>query len=79
VRAPFVGHEQALARARTCLEQAGAGHGSLLLIAGEPGIGKSRLAEEMLAEERGRGWITASGRCYDFEGSPQPKLELRLE
>jgi len=69
-RAPFVGHEPAVARAHARLEQAGAGRGSLLLVAGEPGIGKSRFADELLAEAGGRGWITATGRCYEFEGSP---------
>ena len=40
---PFVGRDTALAELRTGLEEAVAGRGRLLLIAGEPGIGKSRL------------------------------------
>ena len=46
-----------------------AGHGALLLIGGEPGVGKTRLAEEILAVAQERGCLALVGRCYETEGT----------
>jgi class 3 adenylate cyclase/tetratricopeptide (TPR) repeat protein len=43
---PFVGRERELRLLFECFEQAKAGHGQVVFIAGEPGIGKSRLLLE---------------------------------
>ncbi len=43
---PFVGRERELQLLFECFEQAKAGHGQVVFIAGEPGIGKSRLLLE---------------------------------
>src|SRR5262249_36553529 len=48
----FVGREPELAELRVALEEAFAGQGRLFLICGEPGIGKSRLAEELASEAK---------------------------
>ena len=69
-RTPFVGRETERAEARRMLERAVAGHGGVLLIGGEPGVGKTRLAEEVLAEGRQRGCLSLTGRCYETEGTP---------
>ena len=77
-RTRFVGREAERAEARRMLDQAVAGQGSLLLLGGEPGVGKTRLAEEVLAEARHRGCLALTGRCYEMEGTPPfiPWVEL---
>ncbi|WP_435593380.1 helix-turn-helix transcriptional regulator [Nocardia sp. bgisy118] len=66
----FVGRvrESELLAAR--LDQAVAGHGQVVLIAGEPGIGKTRLAQEIAARAEAAGLPVSSGRASDDEGSP---------
>ncbi|MBC9979669.1 AAA family ATPase [Bradyrhizobium campsiandrae] len=51
--AGFVGREQELARLAECKQRAWRGHGQVVLISGEPGIGKSRLSEHFLSERVG--------------------------
>ena len=46
VTPPFVGRERELAQIGAALDGAGAGRGQLMMLAGEPGIGKTRLAAE---------------------------------
>jgi DNA-binding SARP family transcriptional activator len=69
-RGPFVGREQELAELLTGLDDAVAGRGGLFLIVGEPGIGKSRLAEEVIRAARGRGFRILVGRCWEAGGAP---------
>ena len=66
----FVGRERELGRLETLLEQAIAGHGGVVLLAGEPGAGKTRLAERLAAEARRRGALTLAGRCWEAGGAP---------
>jgi hypothetical protein len=40
------------------------------MLAGEPGIGKSRLAEELAEHARGRGAKVLTGRCWEAGGAP---------
>ncbi len=51
------------------LEEALAGRGSLVLIGGEPGIGKTHLASALLEAARSRGAFAVTGHCYEMEGS----------
>jgi predicted ATPase len=44
---PFVGRRQEMARLRECLDAASRGEGGIVLVAGEPGIGKTRLLTEL--------------------------------
>ena len=69
-RTPYVGRESERAEARRLLDQAVAGHGGVLLLGGEPGVGKTRLAEEVLLEAGQRGCLALTGRCYETEGTP---------
>ncbi len=48
-RTPFVGREAELARLEALLEAARGGRGGFALVVGEPGIGKTRLLEELAA------------------------------
>src|SRR5439155_18300687 len=51
----FVGRKAELVELVAGLEEALDGRGSLILLAGEPGIGKSRLADELIRRARERG------------------------
>jgi tetratricopeptide (TPR) repeat protein len=69
-RTPFVGRESERAKLRRCLDQVTRGRGALVMIGGEPGVGKTRLAEEVLLEARQRGLLSLTGHCYETEGAP---------
>ena len=69
-RGAFVGRGPELAELVGGLDDALAGRGRLFLLAGEPGIGKSRLAEELIAHARARGAQVLIGRCWEAGGAP---------
>jgi len=81
---PFVDrhHEREWLEER--LDDARAGHPQLVLISGEPGIGKSRLVREVQRTASGRGVEVCSGRCREhldlpylpFVASFLPRLQL---
>jgi DNA-binding CsgD family transcriptional regulator len=52
------------------LDSADRDEGSVVLIAGEPGIGKTRLMAELGKIAAMRGWKVLSGRAYESEGMP---------
>ncbi len=69
-RSPFVGREQELATLTAALDAAVAGEGAFVEIAGEAGVGKSRLVGELLHQARLRGARVLVGRCLEGDGSP---------
>jgi DNA-binding SARP family transcriptional activator len=69
-RGVFVGREDELAELLAGLDDAYAGRGRLFLLVGEPGIGKSRLADELIAHARARGARILVGRCWEAGGAP---------
>jgi serine/threonine protein kinase/uncharacterized protein HemY len=68
-RGNLVGRERELLEATSLWQKALAGEGSVLLISGEPGIGKTRLAEELIAHSQVTGAQLLSGGCYEFEAT----------
>jgi DNA-binding CsgD family transcriptional regulator/tetratricopeptide (TPR) repeat protein len=46
------------------------GHGHLVVLAGEPGIGKTRIAVELARRAESQGAKVLWGRCYEEEGAP---------
>jgi class 3 adenylate cyclase len=69
-RTPYVGRPEERERLRKLLEGAQRGRSAIVLLGGEAGVGKTRLAEEVVNEARARGMFTTSGRCYDMKGAP---------
>jgi DNA-binding SARP family transcriptional activator len=64
---PLIGRERDLARLLEGLEGAMAGRGSLVVLIGEVGIGKSRLVSELTATATQRQGRALVGRCYETE------------
>jgi ATP-dependent Clp protease ATP-binding subunit ClpA len=66
----LVGRGRELARLVSWLDRARARVGRLVLCAGEPGIGKTRLAEELADRARADGVPVAWGACPEAEDAP---------
>ena len=66
----FVGRERELERMREAVDGALGGHGSLQMLVGEPGIGKTRASEELATYARVSGARVYWGRCREDEGAP---------
>ncbi|HEX8066026.1 MAG TPA: protein kinase [Thermoleophilaceae bacterium] len=66
----FVGREAEVERLRASLEDALAGRGRLVMLVGEPGIGKTRTALELVTYSRLRGARVLIGRAHEAEGAP---------
>jgi class 3 adenylate cyclase len=65
----FVGRREEMEQLKTSLEEALSGKGSLSMLVGEPGIGKTRLAEEFGVYAGLRGAQVLTGHCYEGEAS----------
>ncbi|MEU7932126.1 BTAD domain-containing putative transcriptional regulator [Micromonospora echinofusca] len=68
---PFVGRDGELIALRQAAAHV-AGHGSpaLALVSGEPGAGKTALADALARDLAAAGWTTAWGRSPEYEGAP---------
>ena len=63
-RTPFIGREPERAQLRQLMDGAAGGNGGLILIGGEPGVGKTRLATELAAEAADK-FRSRVGHCYE--------------
>lgn len=64
---PIVGRQREIARLEELLDAVARGAGRLVMLAGEPGIGKTRLAQEVVVRLEEQGFLAATGRCYEPE------------
>jgi predicted ATPase/class 3 adenylate cyclase len=62
----FVGRQQELTALQQALEQAGAGHGQIVAVVGEAGVGKSRLAYEFLRSHHTQGWLVLESASVSY-------------
>ena len=67
-RPPFLGRDAELRQLRSAFEAAADGQGGLILLVGEPGIGKTALCEQFANLVMADGGISLRGHCYE-EGS----------
>jgi class 3 adenylate cyclase/tetratricopeptide (TPR) repeat protein len=67
---PYVGRVAERATIGEALAAAKQGNGNIVFLGGEPGIGKTRLANEAMAEARRLGFFAVLGHCYETEGTP---------
>jgi class 3 adenylate cyclase/tetratricopeptide (TPR) repeat protein len=68
-RAAFVGRDRERSQLTAALERALNGHGELVVIGGEPGVGKTRLCEELMRDAEQRGCRVLLGHCYESEAA----------
>jgi transcriptional regulator with XRE-family HTH domain/tetratricopeptide (TPR) repeat protein len=61
----LVGRESELDVVAAHLAEVVTGQGRLLMLVGEPGVGKTRLAQEISVQARARGFRVVTGRCYE--------------
>ena len=66
----FVGREKELATLEGALKDAFSGRGRCVLLAGEPGIGKTSLADRLCEAARQQGALVAWGRGWEGGGAP---------
>ncbi len=65
-----MGRERELGELSKALEDSLAGQGRLVMLVGEPGIGKTRTAQELAALAETLGAQVFWGRCYEEQGAP---------
>lgn len=70
VRSPIIGRHVQLGELTEALDDARAGRGSLFVVAGEAGIGKTRLAEAVAEQAAGHGDTVLWGSAWEAGGAP---------
>ena len=71
----FVGRDGETEQLRKALEQARAGHGQVVGVVGEPGLGKSRLFFEFIHSHRTQGWLVLESGSVSY-GKATPYLPV---
>lgn len=72
----FVGRVHEIARLRGALEQARSGSSAVVVVAGEAGVGKTRLVAELRREARDLDVLTLTGGCLDVGDGVVPFAPL---
>ena len=72
----FVGRQAELEALRQALERTGTGHGQVVAVIGEPGVGKSRLLYEFTRSHHTHGWLLLEGSSVSY-GKAMPYLPVR--
>jgi class 3 adenylate cyclase len=62
----FVGRTAELEQLRGALDRASLGHGQVVAVVGEPGVGKSRLFWELLHSHRVHGWLILQSASVSY-------------
>ncbi|MDP9416408.1 MAG: AAA family ATPase [Actinomycetota bacterium] len=65
-----MGREQDLGTLSAHLALTSQGHGGVVMVAGEPGVGKTRLIMELTTRARAEDWLVLVGRAYESDGMP---------
>ena len=66
----FIGRRRELEVLRDAFDEACAGHGRIVMLAGEPGIGKTRTAQELAVHAAEGQAVVFWGRCNEEAGAP---------
>jgi tetratricopeptide (TPR) repeat protein len=66
----LIGREHPTQVLRRALDTVLSSHGGLVLVTGEPGIGKSALVADLAGQARRDGALVATGACWDGDGAP---------
>jgi class 3 adenylate cyclase/tetratricopeptide (TPR) repeat protein len=72
---PFVGRQAELTALHQALEQTEAGHGQVMAVIGEPGVGKTRLFHEFTHTSRTQGWLLLESSSTSY-GKATPYLPV---
>src|SRR5262245_4924340 len=64
----FVGRQSEMGLLRSALAEAVAGSGRCVMLTGEPGIGKTRTCQELVAYAGAQGALALRGRCFEQSG-----------
>src|SRR5919197_1892158 len=62
----FIGRDSELEQMRAALERARRGHGEVVALVGEPGVGKSRLVWELTHSHRMQGWLALQSSSVSY-------------
>ena len=74
----LIGRHVEVARLHALIDQAKNGQGQVVLLSGEAGIGKSRLAAEVKMQAQAHGFLVLQGNCFPTDRSAPyaPLLDL---
>src|SRR5262245_51884290 len=72
----FVGRQMEMAALQAALARAGAGHGQVVAVVGEAGMGKSRLVDEFVQAAHAQGWLVLDSAAVSY-GQATPYFPVR--